>query len=108
MKPLPNFIPQDRHYVEELLGRILSHTNDDDETFLIELIQYEDHHFRVIFSTEYFQRDTPKNELLSPTKSQWNTLKKKLKRHDRRIFVFKEHGLIGQHAFLDFGFLKPK
>lgn len=76
------------------------------KTHLIDLIDYPDGHFRALFDPAYFilpEGDT------TPSRSQWNNLKKKIKRHNSQVFVFKDHGETatdtGQRAFyLDFGF----
>jgi len=77
-----------------------------DKTSLRQLIPYGDGHYRAIFSLDYF---TLAEGQAAPTRSQWGSLKKKLKRHDRRVFVFKDHGLItcqgAPCGYVDFGFL---
>ena len=80
---------------------------------LLQLIEFDDHHFRAVFDLEHFQLapDQP-----MPSKSQWNTLKKRLKRRDRSIFIFREYGRIDCETdgralaaktclYIDFGFL---
>ncbi len=80
---------------------------------LINLIEYEDHHFRAVFRRSYFEMNAGAD---MPSKSQWNTLKKKLKRRNHSVFVFRKYGAIncGKNAaakgeqdclYLDFGFL---
>lgn len=101
MKPLPSFVHKDIAYATDFMSRVLRHPNSD-TTFLIEVQSFDDHHFRAIFDVSYFYResqDTP------PSKSQWNSLKKKLKRHNPTVFVFKDYGLNGDQAYLEFGFL---
>ena len=56
---------------------------------LLRLIEFEDNHFRAIFDQSYFQLQDGKT---APSKSQWSTLKKKFKRRNRSIFVFRAHG----------------
>ncbi len=79
----------------------------------MKLHEFEDGHFRAIFAASYFQAPAGRER---PSKSQWNTLKKRLKRRDRTIFVFREYGEIDCEKaeiserretcfFLDFGFL---
>lgn len=74
---------------------------------VVDVQVYPDGHFRVIFKETYFKRSDGQE---APSKSQWGTLKKRLKRRDSRLFVFKESGKINntpqQEAcyFLDFGF----
>ena len=65
---------------------------------------------RAIFKKSYFVLQGDNTE---PSKSQWSTLKKKLKRHNRGVFVFKETGEIACSPesetmcyYLDFGFFK--
>ncbi len=95
MKDLPRFTPYRRDYVESLIKRVLSKGEED---FFYSLTEYDDGHYRAEFETAYFG-DTP------PSKSQWNTLKKRLKRHNEKIFVFKEQGETPEgKLYLDFGF----
>lgn len=73
----------------------------------VALEAFEDGHFRVIFRRSAF---TLPDETAEPTKSQWTTLRKRLKRRDRKVFVFREHGKVPcpnaeeDCYFLDFGF----
>lgn len=104
---LPAFRRVKRRYVSVLIHSVLSGQSGP---ALVELLEYDDHHFRAIFLSTYFQLPADRNEA---SKSQWNTLKKKLKRRNRSIFVFRAHGDIdcdGQTAeanccYLDFGFM---
>lgn len=104
MKELPEFKTQRREFVTEFLRQVFSHPNQEQSHF-VRLVEHSDGHYSVIFSLGYFAETN--NE---PTKSQWNSLKKKLKRHDKRIFVFKDHSVIDCDApwircgSLDFGF----
>jgi hypothetical protein len=73
---------------------------------LVSLQPYEDGHFRAIFHKGHF---TIQEGATEPTKSQWNTLKKQMKRRNRGVFIFKEHGKIDCEAdvdcyYIDFGF----
>jgi hypothetical protein len=71
------------------------------------LIEYDDGHYRVIFKSSYFVLPEGAEE---PSKSQWGTLKKKMKRHHKGVFIFKETGKAdceggqGDCYYLDFGF----
>ena len=74
----------------------------------VDLIEYEDHHFRVIFKKSYFVLQGDNTE---PSKSQWSTLKKKMKRHHKGVFIFKETNTVdcGTDAkdecyYIDFGY----
>lgn len=102
MKDLPRFKVLPREVVLKVISPVLTQGLT---SALRDLIEYPDGHYRVIFDPAYFVLQVGQSE---PSKSQWNTLKKKLKRHDPRVFVFKEHDAIthdGQRCyFLDFGF----
>lgn len=71
----------------------------------------DDGRCRAIFKKSYFILQGDNTE---PSKSQWSTLKKKMKRHNRGVFVFKETGETACHAeavsdscyYVDFGFFK--
>lgn len=78
---------------------------------LVSLEEFDDNHYRVIFKLSYFQLAEGTD---SPSKSQWNTLKKKIKRRDRAVFIFREYGQIEcgdavakteKCLYLDFGFM---
>ncbi len=107
---LPTFRRVKKTYAATVIHGVLSGPRG---SALLELIEYDDHHYRAIFAASYFQMALGKD---IPSKSQWNTLKKKLKRRNRSIFVFREHGQIDCASvgaaqpericlFLDFGFL---
>lgn len=104
---LPDFRPVKRSYAARLFHGALSNERG---SALLELLAYDDRHFRVVFAASYFQIQPGQ---AGPSKSQWNTLKKKLKRRDRTIFVFREHGAVDTSAtdstvryYLDFGFMR--
>ncbi|MCB9450310.1 MAG: hypothetical protein H6672_02660 [Anaerolineaceae bacterium] len=104
MKDLPEFKPRDRETVLKFVSAMLTNEHVGSETHLKALESYPDGHYRVIFDPTYFALPPDQTE---PTKSQWNSLKKKLKRHDPKVFIFKEHGEIereGHSFYLDFGF----
>lgn len=96
---LPEFAKRKKHEVNKLLTSVFGIEN------MVKLDEFEDHHFRVLFKPEFFILNPDATE---PSKSQWNTLKKKLKRRDRQLFIFKQYGDIlhdGEQAYyLDFGF----
>lgn len=109
-KELPHFRNVRRRYAAAIIHDALSGPRG---YALLQLTQFDDHHFRAIFDSKFFQ--LPAGEEL-PSKSQWNTLKKRLKRRDRSIFIFREYGPIDCSAlakpraggiclYLDFGFL---
>ena len=55
----------------------------------VRLTEREDRSFEAIFSARYFVLGDDEAE---PTKSQWTNLKKRFKRSDSSIFIFKDHG----------------
>jgi hypothetical protein len=88
MKDLPRFRHRDydkaRAYAAEMLTNHV-----EPMTTLLRLTEREDHSFEAVFAARYFVLNEGETE---PTKSQWNNLKKRFKRHDSSIFVFKDHG----------------
>jgi len=100
MSNLPTF-DRTRHpdAVRNFISQALSRGNT---RFLRDLIVYEDGHYRAVFSPDYFILQPDRDV---PSKSQWNTLKKHLKRVDNRVFVFKDYGETDDGFYwLDFGF----
>ncbi|RMG76179.1 MAG: hypothetical protein D6711_04740 [Chloroflexi bacterium] len=68
----------------------------------VNLHAHDDGHYRVVFKKSFFTLTQDNTE---PTKSQWNTLKKRMKRINKRVFIFKEHGETSEdHYYMDFGF----
>ncbi len=84
---------------------VLTNPAVGEDTQLISLDEYPDGHYRAWFLPTYF---VLADGVTEPSKSQWNTLKKKLKRHDARAFVFKAYGEEVRDDqmlyYLDFGF----
>ena len=74
---------------------------------LVRLESFEDGHYRAIFERSYFHLE----EGQEPSKSQWNTLKKRFKRRHRNIFIFRVYGRLdvdeasSERYYVDFGFL---
>jgi hypothetical protein len=100
---LPKFQPRNATAVRGFITRAL--TKGDSDTLLRDLIAYKDGHFRAVFDKRYFVLG---EDVTEPSKSQWNTLKKHLKRMDPKIFIFKEHGTVAcgedECYYVDFGF----
>lgn len=106
MSTLPQFARRDRDDVFALINQLLVNPyQDPPRPHLKELIAYEDGHFRAVFDVGYFILPEGQTE---PSKSQWNTLKKRMKRHEPTLFIFKEHGVTGKHLYIDFGFFKDQ
>lgn len=102
MSDLPEFDrTRNPDFVRSFARRVLSHGN---ESYLHDVIVYEDGHFRATFDPAYFVLAEGKTE---PSRSQWNTLKKHIKRMDHSVFVFKQYGYTDSgDAYLDFGFFR--
>lgn len=83
---LPEFATRKLHFVMPYMTKVLAAPGG---SALLKLIPYDDGHFRAVFKSTYFELQPDTTE---PTKSQWSTLKKKMKRHDGRVFIFKTHG----------------
>jgi len=109
-KELPRFRKVQRRYAAAIIQNALSGPGG---SALLQLNEFDDHHFRAVFDSKFFQL-APGKAL--PSKSQWNTLKKRLKRRERSIFIFRKYGKIdcselaksspvGTCLYLDFGFL---
>ena len=109
MKDLPAFRKVSRDFALSYIREVLTSPAQPDHSHLIELIAYQDGHYRALFDPAYFVLAEGRRE---PSRSQWNSLKKKLKRHHRGVFVFKTHGETttrdGRRCYtIDFGFLAP-
>ena len=89
MSDLPKFRPRRYDEVMKFISEVLSRPGQSGGTALHRLIEYQDGHYRAIFGSQYFMLS---DERAEPSKSQWSTLKKRLKRHHRGVFVFKQHG----------------
>lgn len=108
-KGLPQFRKVKRSYAASIAHGALSSSRG---AALLQLLEFDDHHFRAVFDLKHFELG--KGNTL-PSKSQWNSLKKRLKRRDRTIFIFRAYGQIdcgapGKHSaaaaclYIDFGF----
>jgi len=103
---LPAFIRRDRDDVFELMRGLLTNPFQQPPTsHLKAVIPYDDGHFRVLFDPAYFILAAGAD---APSKSQWNTLKKRLKRHEPTLFIFKQHGTQGAALYLDIGFVAKR
>lgn len=107
---LPRFRKVKRGYAASIVQSVLSGPGG---SALLQLVEFDDNHFRVVFDIKQFNLVNAGD---LPSKSQWNTLKKRLKRRDRSIFIFREYGQIDCAAggkrlaadtclYLDFAFL---
>ncbi len=107
---LPDFRKVKHSYAASIANSVLSGPRG---AALLRLVEFEDNHFRAIFDQGYFQLQAGNS---APSKSQWSTLKKKFKRRNRSIFVFRAYGELpcrqvtraheGRTClFLEFGFM---
>ncbi|NDJ61937.1 MAG: hypothetical protein GYB67_12475 [Chloroflexi bacterium] len=108
MRDLPEFAPTPTEKARAYIAHVLT-VRGSQKTQLRDLIAHEDGHFRAIFDPAYFILPPEQTE---PSKSQWNTLKKRMKRVNPLVFVFKAHGEVecgpdGRCYYIDFGFFYP-
>lgn len=109
MKDLPEFASRPYKQVHGYIARVLTNERAAQVSSLERLIVHDDGHFRAVFRPDYF---TLVEGATAPTSSQWNTLKKRMKRIDRSVFIFKEHGDLPCESvpetcyYVDFGFLR--
>lgn len=90
MKDLPRFRARDPELVKPFVAHILTN-KDDPRSAFVRLIEHPDHSFRAVFAARFFVLNPGET---TPSKSQWNNLKKKLKRAAPDVFIFKDHGSI--------------
>ena len=110
LKPLPQFHRRSFNYAQRYAARALTNERQANATRLVQLIPYPDGHYRAIFKQDYFVLPEGQAE---PSKSQWNTLKKHMKRMESDVFIFREHGETdcapGERCYyVDFGFVAHK
>ncbi len=110
MSDLPAFRARPTQTVVDYISEVLTNFQVSEVTAFVRLIEYDDNSYRAVFKPGYFVLAEGQN---APSKSQWNSLKKKMKRHEPRVFIFKEHGEIGCEAdegsgcyYVDFGFFE--
>jgi hypothetical protein len=84
---LPEFKRVPRHRVMPFVTGVFSRPGTSGSQ-LAQLVEFEDGHFRAIFHAAYFDL----GEGQEPTSSQWSSLKKRLKRHGKAVFVAKQVG----------------
>ncbi|MBC8100345.1 MAG: hypothetical protein H7Y11_12950 [Armatimonadetes bacterium] len=89
--PLPKFKPRPVDQVEAFLRPLLTNPQVSEDTQLRAVITYSEGYYRAVFDAAYFVLVEDETE---PTKSQWNTLKKKLKRRESKLFILKAHGAL--------------
>ena len=86
---LPRFRKTPFDKAHQFAAAVFTNTHVGPKSFLRKLVPFEDHHYRAFFAPEYFVLAEGHAE---PSKSQWNSLKKKMKRHHGGVFIFREHG----------------
>lgn len=70
------------------VDRALSFARSVFKENLVSVTAEDDGSFRVVFRASHFVLQEGHTE---PSKSQWNTLKKQMKRRNRAVFIFKGH-----------------
>lgn len=113
MSELPEFRRRRYDLVHSFASRAFYNPRQSESSRLVQVITYDDNHFRAIFRKDYFVLAEGQTE---PSRSQWNTLKKHMKRLDNDVFVFKQVGEVpcGGNVrepgatcyYVDFGFFK--
>jgi hypothetical protein len=83
---LPEFQTRKPYIVNTYITQVLSMSGG---SALLKLISYDDNSYRAIFKSTFFTLQEGQTE---PSKSQWSTLKKRMKRRDRHTFVFRKYG----------------
>jgi hypothetical protein len=100
MQELPNFQDVPPGYAHNYAQTVLGNS-------LRELLPQPKGYYRALFDVTYFTIQ-PGND--KPSKSQWNTLKKRMKRINRGVFILREYGEIAYDGetlcYIDFGFLQ--
>lgn len=99
MKELPTFRFSTQAYVTTYAEKVFGDK-------FVSVVSLPRNAYRALFAPNYF---TLQPEQTEPSKSQWNTLKKRMKRIHGGVFVFKEHGAMNVNKldclYVDFGFL---
>ncbi len=100
MKKLPDFRESKPDYAEQYAQTVFGER-------LVAVVERPNNAFRAVFAPAYFTIQ-PGND--APSRSQWSTLKKRMKRVNPGVFVFKDHGDTvyddRHHYYVDFGFLE--
>jgi hypothetical protein len=89
MKDLPRFRSRDYDIARAFAAQMLTN-HAQPQTALLRLTEREDNSFEAVFAARYFVLNEGETE---PSKSQWNNLKKRFKRSEPSIFIFKDHGV---------------
>lgn len=99
MKDLPQFAERPLDDVYDYAKSVFTRGEYD---MLMRVETYDDGHYRAVFDVNFFNLHEGYTE---PTRSQWSTLKKHMKRIDKAVFVFKDHGYTEDgYCYVDFGF----
>ncbi|MEO0564189.1 MAG: hypothetical protein AAF125_18940 [Chloroflexota bacterium] len=99
MKALPDFRQVSPDYAETFARDFFGDA-------LVLVVAQESDYFRALFRVGYF---TLHEGATGPTRSQWSTLKKRMRRVHGGVFVLKETGEVDydgtSYCYVDFGFL---
>lgn len=105
---LPDLAYRDLESVQAFSERALHRGDAAEETSFLGIDALPAHVFRAYFDPAFFTLAEGQSE---PSKSQWNTLKKRMKRLHPLVFVLRNYGEIdhesfGKCCYIDFGFFK--
>ncbi len=110
MKDLPNFQRRSFEATFDFISAVLTTRDRPDDTLLVELIQYEDGHYRAVFDPVYFtlqpgrKRSRPgRSGTRSRKSSNATTRRFSSSKNTARLPVKGPRG--GRCYYLDFGFL---
>jgi hypothetical protein len=102
MTTLPDFLPTPPEYAHAFAVRVFGDA-------LVGVTEGTQHTFRALFELSYF---TLADDATEPSRSQWNTLKKRMKRMNPAVSALKSTGIqdCGELScgYVDFGFLRPR
>jgi hypothetical protein len=106
MSDIPEFRKQPFDRVHKFMAEVLTNPQAGPKSCLRQLkVDKTTHQYRALFDPAYFALSTDRP---APTKSQWTTLRKRMKRHRSDVFIFKGHGTTmfqGKECYyLNFGF----
>jgi hypothetical protein len=101
MQELPDFRPTHHDYAQSYAAKVFG-------DHLHSVTPQSEGYFQATFSMDYFTLQPGADQ---PSKSQWNTLKKRMKRVHPGVFVLRDHGITApldaeRLCYVSFGFLQ--
>jgi len=112
MSKLPNLQARSLDAVQRFATRALNRGANAEDTELLGVEALPDNLYRAYFRLEFFnfgEQAVNVDDPPTPSKSQWNTLQKRIKRMDKKAFTPRSYGNIthdewGVCCYIDFGF----